>query len=954
MKKNITFIRTEIPNYSNPITDFDRDIKFVSLEDSRGGIERIADELGSFPGLQAEQFILNETEVQSRVANVEFETQLSYGPLATQFETWRSPALDTHILAIVSEVVSGGHGVGAYISQGDAASVNGNGIATDGPDPTVSKLPLGTIDSGQGSMTGQNSATQSPLLATDFRHPLGSGWLDGDGGSANVFFQGHYEGDWVGHDGLTHHGFQITDHYNIPRTVSGVTVYHMGEDWNGSPIGNEDLGVPVKAMANGIVIGVANDSGFHGGIGNYVLIRHQRIDGTYVTSGYGHLNNANVLIGQEVNIGDTIGTIGSTGNSSGPHLHFMVFIGVTTSFPLDPTSADQDVLFSGYVDPSIFINTNRLTSAPTTYSLTPDATTVVEGNTSVTFIVNRSGGLSAESLYYSTIPDTASAGGNDYVGLSNVALNFVQGQSTATFTVTIKDDIIFEPTEHFSVVLTRNPGDVTNLDASDFYIIDNDSAPAAPVVSIFATSADKAEGNSGTTAFTFTVTRSGDVSGSSSVNWNINSTSFPTIDPSDISGALLGTVSFAAGETSKVITVNVIGDTIYESSGLAEVFTVGLSNAAGASIGSALATGQIQNDDALFTELADVVTLPVGGGTYYALGGDDVVTGSSAADVVFGGLGNDRMVGGLGDDTLFGGDGSDTASFSDALSGVTVSLAIAASQNIGGGLGFDTLSEIENLIGSNWKDTLIGDAGVNSLDGGDGVDTLVGGAGADSLNGGDGSDYVQYYLSAAAVTINLTAGTGSGGDAQGDVISGVENIYGSNLEGDTLIGDGNANLIYGFGGNDILLGGAGADSLYGGDGSDYVYYYYSGSAVTVNLAAGTGSGGDAQSDVISGVENIFGSNYAGDTLIGDGNANFIFGVNGNDLILSGVGNDILYGGNGTDTLIGNAGTDFFYGGADTDYFHLGYDVKAGDADYLLDFTHGSDYVLLAKSYQGHV
>ena len=59
-----------------------------------------------------------------------------------------------------------------------------------------------------------------------------------------------------------------------------------------------------------------------------------------------------------------------------------------------------------------------------------------------------------------------------------------------------------------------------------------------------------------------------------------------------------------------------------------------------------------------------------------------------------------------------------------------------------------------------------------------------------------------------------------------------------------------------------------------------------------------------------------------------------------------VATDYPIGGQGTDTLLGNQGTDFFYGGADIDYFTLLYDVVAGDADYLLDFTAGVDFVLL--------
>ncbi len=105
-----------------------------------------------------------------------------------------------------------------------------------------------------------------------------------------------------------------------------------------------------------------------------------------------------------------------------------------------------------------------------------------------------------------------------------------------------------------------------------------------------------AEGNSGITPISFTVTRSGDTAGAVSAAYAIT---FDTggADAADLAaGALLtGTVSFAEGETSKTITVNVAGDVIVEAN---ESFTVTLSNpGAGTVIIDGTATGTIANDD---------------------------------------------------------------------------------------------------------------------------------------------------------------------------------------------------------------------------------------------------------------------------------------------------------------------------------------------------------------------
>ena len=114
-------------------------------------------------------------------------------------------------------------------------------------------------------------------------------------------------------------------------------------------------------------------------------------------------------------------------------------------------------------------------------------------------------------------------------------------------------------------------------------------------LSIAAVSADKVEGQSGSTPFTFTVTRGGNTSLATSVSWAVTGSGANPASASDFVGAVLpsGTVSFAAGETSKTITVNVAGDTVVEPN---EVFTVTLSNpAASTTIGTATASGTIRS-----------------------------------------------------------------------------------------------------------------------------------------------------------------------------------------------------------------------------------------------------------------------------------------------------------------------------------------------------------------------
>ena len=149
----------------------------------------------------------------------------------------------------------------------------------------------------------------------------------------------------------------------------------------------------------------------------------------------------------------------------------------------------------------------------------------------------------------------------------------------------------------------------------------------------------------------------------------------------------------------------------------------------------------------------------------------DILTGNASNNTLTGGDGNDALDGGAGDDILNGGNGTDTASYGSAGAAVAVSLAISASQRTGGA-GSDTLTAIENLIGSGFADTLTGSTGANRIEGGAGNDRITGSGGGDQLFGGSGNDTFAFLalgdsLPASPDTIFDFAG---GGVAGGDLI----------------------------------------------------------------------------------------------------------------------------------------------------------------------------------------
>ena len=758
------------------------------------------------------------------------------------------------------------------------------------------------------------------------------------------------------------------------------------------------------------------------------------------------------------------------------------------------------------------------------------------------------------------------------------------------------------------------------------------SLPAT--LSIAATSADKAEGQSGTTPFTFTVTRSGDTSVAHSANWAVSGAA---VAAADFVGGVLpsGTVNFAAGETSKVVTVNVAGDTAVEAD---EGFTVTLSTpSTGATLGTATATGTIQNDDAApvagsvsisdvsvtegnsGTKLAVFTVTRAGGtaalGVNYATADNTAMTsdgdylatsgtlqfgagvnsqtisvvingdskfesletfqvnlsspsnGATLGDAsglgtiqnddfnsIFGSPGNDTLIGGAGDDTIVG----DPGAIDFDGSGDRIVVADSASLDISGNITieawvrldglqptFSTLiakgdwgyqirmsashpgaiefitgtpggpvrgvatisttlldtgawyhvagvvnggqqliyingqlesttargtsavdtndfdlwiganaempgrdfngaltdvrvwsvarsaSEIADAMSSrlagneiglqaNWlldsglgsfgedhgpngntgqvignptstlafgNDTLDGGAGNDTLNGGAGNDVLRGGLGNDVLDGGDGTDTADYSVASGKVTVNLaTTGWQSVGGGMGsDTLTDIENVRGSSL-GDALTGTGAANridggggadFIYGLGGDDVLfggtggdtvdggagndtvVGGAGNDTLIGGTGIDILDYSGFGGAVIVNMSNKAAQNTNAAgTDMLSEFEDILGGSF-NDKFVGTTVANLMLGGAGSDQ-LSGLGgadrlegnngNDTLAGGAGDDRLTGGAGRDVLVGGANNDTFSF-LDVSdslvGAQRDRINDFVQGSDLVDLS-------
>ncbi|SMC53415.1 beta strand repeat-containing protein [Primorskyibacter flagellatus] len=298
--------------------------------------------------------------------------------------------------------------------------------------------------------------------------------------------------------------------------------------------------------------------------------------------------------------------------------------------------------------------------------------------------------------------------------------------------------------------------------------------------------------------------------------------------------------------------------------------------------------------------------------------GDDALYGGDDNDTLRGGIGEDTLAGGEGNDLIAGDSGIDAASYYNADGAVTVSLANLGAQFTGAS-GTDTLSGIENLLGSaTYGDNLTGDNNANMIYGYGGNDTMNAGGGNDSLFGGNGMDQLYGGLGDDSIL-------GSGGN---DTVSG----QGGN---DWLEGGAANDGVYGGANNDTLLGGTGNDTLAGGDGFDLAHYGTSSDGVQVRLAVTTAQfiSTNQGTDTIFGIEGVIGSNHD-DRLFGNNAANYF---------AAGDGEDRIYGGGGNDTMDGGAGNNDFlnyYFSSDAVNFSL---ANQG-AFQFVSASQGTDYV----------
>jgi hypothetical protein len=243
-----------------------------------------------------------------------------------------------------------------------------------------------------------------------------------------------------------------------------------------------------------------------------------------------------------------------------------------------------------------------------------DDVTVAEGDSGTStaaFTVSRSGATGGPASVQWRTLDAQAKAGTDYVAVPFTTLTFAAGETAKPVSVTINGDATVEADETFYLRLSSPVGGTVADGSGVGRITNDDVAVVLPTLSV--NDVTVTEGDAGTTSATFTITRAGSTTGASSVQWfTADGTATSSADYVPVAATV---VEFAAGETTKTVTVDVNGDTAVEAN---ETYTVRLTAPVGATIADGSGLGRITNDDASTFAVSDTVVAEGNSGTTIA------------------------------------------------------------------------------------------------------------------------------------------------------------------------------------------------------------------------------------------------------------------------------------------------------------------------------------------------
>jgi Ca2+-binding RTX toxin-like protein len=564
---------------------------------------------------------------------------------------------------------------------------------------------------------------------------------------------------------------------------------------------------------------------------------------------------------------------------------------------------------------------------------------VTEGNSgtvNAVFTVTRSGDTSGIStVLYATANGTAT--GEDYTA-GNGTLTFAAGDVTQTVTVVVSGDTVVEGNENFLVNLS-SPTNATIVTGQGTGTITNDDvAPLPPTLAIG--NGSVTEGNNGTVNLVFTVTRSGDTSGASTV---LYATANGTATSGEDYTAGNGTLSFAVGETTQTVTVVVAGDEVVEGN---ETVLVNLSGATGATITTAQGTGTITNDDfaagVIPTISIDDVSVSEGNGGVSAA--TFTVSLSTPSDKTV------TVAYGTVDGTATSGDYTATSgvlTFAPNVLTQTIAVQVRGDLNVESNEGFGvaltngvngTIAK-ERGIGTIVNDDVPPTVSINDVSVTEGDSGTVNAAFTISLNSISGQPITVQYQTVdgtakvadgdyeAIVPTFLTFDPGQTSKTVNVAVKGDTNFEGNEAFSINLIQSVNATVVKA----------NGVGTIVNNDRQTATPPRPTTPTTPNGGTGGTptgGTGGRPSGQIVGtpGDDTLNGTNLA-DVMLGNDGNDVLRGVGGNDLIFGGNDNDQLFGGDGDDVIYGRDGRDKLFGDGGNDELIGGFrnDVLTGGA-----------------------
>ncbi|MFZ4641173.1 MAG: Calx-beta domain-containing protein, partial [Nodosilinea sp.] len=269
------------------------------------------------------------------------------------------------------------------------------------------------------------------------------------------------------------------------------------------------------------------------------------------------------------------------------------------------------------------------------------ASVLEDGTPNLVYTFTRTGPTTSPLTVNYTIGGTANA--SDYTGATpgtGKTITFLAGSDTATVVIDPIVDTTVEADETVTLTLVSSSDYSVGTTGAVTGTITNDDIGSTGLA-ISTVNDRQSEGDSGPKPFAFTVTRSGNTTGVSTVNWAVTVPGGAySADASDFAGGSLptGSLSFGPNELTKTITVNVAGDTAVEND---EVFFVGLFSPFGASLTTPGASTTILNDDA---PLVNGIPSNSGRDTLLGTASDDILVGGPGADTITTGAGRDVLI----------------------------------------------------------------------------------------------------------------------------------------------------------------------------------------------------------------------------------------------------------------------------------------------------------------------